>query len=82
MVSNMQSFEGKVVIVTGASSGLGEAAALRFSQAGAKVVIAARRRIVQASSASSVCLRALRLTMPSRASGSMWCLRVLRTPRW
>ncbi len=40
----MKSLEGKVVIVTGASSGLGEAAALRFSQAGAKVVIAARRQ--------------------------------------
>ena len=30
-------------IVTGASSGLGEAAALGFAQAGAKVVVAARR---------------------------------------
>ena len=39
----MKSLEGKVVVVTGASSGLGEAAALRFSEAGAKVVVAARR---------------------------------------
>ena len=39
----MQTFEGKVVIVTGASSGLGEAAALKFAREGAKVVIAARR---------------------------------------
>ena len=39
----MKTFEGKVVIVTGASSGLGEAAALRFAQAGAAVVVAARR---------------------------------------
>ncbi|MEE9230748.1 MAG: glucose 1-dehydrogenase [Acidobacteriota bacterium] len=39
----MKTFEGKVVIVTGASSGLGEAAALKFAREGAKVVIAARR---------------------------------------
>jgi NAD(P)-dependent dehydrogenase (short-subunit alcohol dehydrogenase family) len=39
----MNNFEGKVVIVTGASSGLGEAAALRFARGGAKVVVAARR---------------------------------------
>jgi len=34
---------GKVVIATGASSGLGEAAAIKFAQDGAKVVVAARR---------------------------------------
>ena len=39
----MSNIEGKVVIVTGASSGLGEATALRFAQGGAKVVVAARR---------------------------------------
>ena len=39
----MSTLNGKVVIVTGASSGLGEAAALKFAQAGAKVVVAARR---------------------------------------
>jgi NAD(P)-dependent dehydrogenase (short-subunit alcohol dehydrogenase family) len=39
----MNSFEGKVVIVTGASSGLGEAAALKFAREGANVVVAARR---------------------------------------
>lgn len=39
----MKAFEGRVVIVTGASSGLGEAAALNFARQGAKVVIAARR---------------------------------------
>lgn len=40
----MKTFEGKVVIVTGASSGIGEAAALKFAQDGANVVVAARRK--------------------------------------
>jgi len=39
----MPSFEGKVALVTGGSSGIGRAAALRFAQEGAKVVIASRR---------------------------------------
>src|SRR5438270_12180441 len=39
----MKTFEGKVAIVTGGSSGLGAAAALQFARGGANVVIAARR---------------------------------------
>jgi NAD(P)-dependent dehydrogenase (short-subunit alcohol dehydrogenase family) len=39
----MHTFAGKVVMVTGASSGLGAAAALQFAREGAKVVVAARR---------------------------------------
>lgn len=35
--------QGKIAIVTGASSGLGEAAALKLAREGAKVVVAARR---------------------------------------
>ncbi len=38
----MNRFEGKVVIVTGAASGMGEATARRFSAEGAKVVLADR----------------------------------------
>lgn len=36
--------EGKVVVVTGASSGMGKAAALAFAREGARLVLAARRR--------------------------------------
>ena len=38
-----QGIEGKIVVITGASSGLGEAAARLLSQQGAKVVLGARR---------------------------------------
>ena len=37
MTGGMQTFEGRVVLVTGASSGIGEAAALAFEAAGARV---------------------------------------------
>lgn len=39
----MESFNDKVVLITGGSSGLGRDAALRFARDGAKVVIGARR---------------------------------------
>ena len=39
----MGDFTGKVIIVTGASSGIGRAAAVMFAQRGGKVVVAARR---------------------------------------
>jgi NAD(P)-dependent dehydrogenase (short-subunit alcohol dehydrogenase family) len=40
---NTKRFQDKVVLVTGGTSGIGRATALRFAQEGAKVVIAARR---------------------------------------
>ncbi|WP_433691544.1 SDR family NAD(P)-dependent oxidoreductase [Herbaspirillum seropedicae] len=40
--SRLQRFEGKVVIVTGAASGIGEATARRFSDEGARVLLADR----------------------------------------
>jgi A-factor type gamma-butyrolactone 1'-reductase (1S-forming) len=39
----MNTLQGKVALITGASSGIGEAVALRFAKEGARVVIAARR---------------------------------------
>src|SRR5579883_1339218 len=38
-----QNLSGKIVVITGASSGFGKGAAKRFSEAGASVVLAARR---------------------------------------
>ena len=40
----MKPFEGKVILVTGASSGIGAATAILLAERGAKLVIAARRR--------------------------------------
>jgi NAD(P)-dependent dehydrogenase (short-subunit alcohol dehydrogenase family) len=39
----MRRLEGKIAVVTGSSSGIGKAIALRFGEEGAKVVVAARR---------------------------------------
>lgn len=43
MLFSMSNIQGKVVIITGASSGIGEAAATELASKGAKVVLAARR---------------------------------------
>jgi NAD(P)-dependent dehydrogenase (short-subunit alcohol dehydrogenase family) len=49
-------FSGKVALVTGGSSGIGEATALRFAQAGAQVVITGTR--AEAGEAKAAALRA------------------------
>jgi NADP-dependent 3-hydroxy acid dehydrogenase YdfG len=43
MSQNTSNITGKVVVITGASSGLGEAAARRLAKLGAKVILGARR---------------------------------------
>ncbi|WP_366930413.1 SDR family NAD(P)-dependent oxidoreductase, partial [Mesorhizobium sp.] len=43
MTSANSSLSGKVALVTGASSGIGEATAAALAAAGAKVAVAARR---------------------------------------
>jgi len=41
-MQNSSGIEGKVVVITGASSGIGEATALLLAERGAKVVLGAR----------------------------------------
>jgi len=41
----MMSFQGKVVVITGASSGIGKALAMEFAKKGAHIVLAARQYV-------------------------------------
>lgn len=50
----MSSFEGKVALITGTSSGIGKATAKAFAAKGAKVVLAARRENLLAELASEI----------------------------
>lgn len=62
--------EGKVVVITGASSGLGEATARLLSAQGANVVLGARRidRLCHQPAGGSGCERN---PLPAHASGAM-----------
>jgi 3-oxoacyl-[acyl-carrier protein] reductase len=51
----MQRLAGKVAVVTGSSSGIGKAIALRFGEEGAKVVVAARRKALCEETANQIC---------------------------
>ena len=48
-------FSGKTILITGASSGIGECLALEFTTAGAKKLILAARRITELERVKSAC---------------------------
>ena len=64
----MQRLTNKIVLVTGSSSGIGKAIALRFGTEGAKVVVAARRM--------ALCEETVDRIM--KAGGEAWALAVER----
>ena len=51
----MQRLAGKVAVVTGSSSGIGKAIALRFGEEGAKVIVVGRRKSLCEETANQIC---------------------------
>ena len=70
----MSKLTDKIVLVTGASSGIGHAAALRFSQAGARLIIAARRedRLKQLAKELKTDCYVLGLNVRDRKESTYW----------
>ena len=56
-MEKLHRFEDQVVVITGASRGIGEGIALRFAEEGANVVVAANEEIGRASCRERVCHR-------------------------
>ena len=67
----MKGIEGKVVVITGASSGIGEATALLLAELGAKVVLGARGSDRLKVLADRIVDRAARLRMPLQTSNGV-----------
>lgn len=70
----MQNLSGKVVVITGASSGIGAATALAFAQQGCKLVLAARNREkLETTAAQTRALNAATLTVQCDVSKEADC---------
>jgi dehydrogenase/reductase SDR family protein 7B len=68
-------FKGKVVWITGASSGIGEALATRFARTGSRLILSARRereltRVAACSGAEAVTVLPLDLSKPESIAGA------------
>ena len=79
MANQIRDFEGKVAIVTGAGSGIGEAVAREIAARGGSVVIAdvnqaAAERVANALSAEGSTAKAIRTDVADPASVERMCL--------
>ena len=71
MIANERETNHKVISITGASSGIGEAIAMRLGRAGARLVLAARRseRLAAASAFETLCQPAMGRCRPEMRTG-------------